>query len=103
MDINNYKGIPMSEFLFYYANLDGNITEEIISKLEKSKATHMDITELGFPYIKRVSFDNITEEDIRRGDVILVNDFKSNGKNQRTAPYIRPMIVKENNDRKKAM
>lgn len=106
MNINNYKPISMGMFLAEYANIDGNLTDEVIEKLRSARATHIDITELGIPYIKRISFDDVTEDAIRRGEIIIVNDFKATNKYNRPAPYLRPSIVKgmeENRNRKVGM
>lgn len=94
IDIDSYKSITMEEFLENYVNLDNVITREIVEKLAKSKATHNDLTELGIPYIKRIPFEEVSQDDILTGDVILVNDFKGSNRHPRVAPYIRPSLLK---------
>ena len=99
--IDDISGISMSNFLLNYANLDGNITVEQVTKFENDKLTHQDITELGIPYLKRVPEDIITEDDLAVGNIIIVNDFKGKKGNKRSAPYLRPSIVKEMEEEKK--
>lgn len=98
-NVDNYMGISMEEFLINYVNLDDVLTEEVISKLSKAKATHYDLTLLGIPYLKRIPFEEVDHDDLLMGKVLLVNDFKGNNKHQRIAPYIRPSILKEKEKR----
>lgn len=100
-DVDSYKAITMKEFLEYYANLDNNLTSEIIEKLEEAKATHYDITLLGIPYIKRIPYEEVNQDDLLMGNIILVNDFKGNSRKTRIAPYIRPSLLKEREETKK--
>lgn len=101
IDADSYLALSMEEFLENYVNLDNILTEEVIMKLAKAKATHYDLTVLGIPYIKRIPFEEVTQDDILMGNVILVNDFKGNNKRPRVAPYIRPSILKEQEEDKK--
>ena len=100
IDIDDYKGMSMAEFLINYANLDGNLTVEQVIELEINRVTHRDLTELGIPYIKRVPSDIVTEDDISSGRILIVYDFKSTKASKRRAPYLRPELVKEMEVRK---
>lgn len=99
--VDSYQAISMKEFLEAYANLDNTLTDEIINKLETSKATHHDLTLLGIPYIKRIPYEQVDQDDISMGNVILVNDFKGSNKRPRVAPYIRPSLVKQQEEENK--
>ncbi len=94
-NVDSYIGISMEEFLINYVDLGDVLTSEVISKLSKAKATHYDLTLLGIPYIKRIPYEEVNQDDLLMGRVILVNDFKGNKKHPRLAPYIRPSILKE--------
>lgn len=95
INVDSYLAITMREFLENYANIDGQLTSEVMDKLEESKATHYDLTLLGIPYIKRIPYEEVNQEDILMGNVILVSDFKGSKKRNRVAPYIRPSLLKE--------
>lgn len=100
-DVDSYMALSMAEFLENYVNLDNILTKEIITKLANAKATHSDITLLGIPYIKRIPYEEVSQDDILTGNVILVNDFKGNNRKPRIAPYIRPSILKKQEEEKK--
>lgn len=101
VDIDDYKGISMAEFLLNYADLDGNLLFEQVLEMEKDRLSHQDITKLGIPYIKRVPNNIVTEEDLLSGDIIIVYDFTSTKNNKKRAPYKRPMLVKQAEEAKK--
>lgn len=84
--------INMEDFLLNYANLDNEITISQIKELKQAKATHRDLTVLGIPYLKRIPFENLCDEDILCGRILLVNDFSSS--QFHIAPYLRPTLVK---------
>ena len=90
--------ISMIEFLTDYVGLEETLNDEHIGKLQH--ATHKDIKEIGFPYVKAVPMDSITDEEVLSGDIILVADGKSTDKNPRLAPYIRPQLLKERENKK---
>lgn len=92
--------ISMEEFLENYANIDNNLTSDIIGKLKRAKATHRDLTLLGIPYIKRIPYEEVMEDQLLMGNIILVNDFKGSNKRPRVAPYIRPSLLKQQEETK---
>ena len=100
IDVDSWHAIQMDEFLLEFANLDGLLTEEIVNKKKKKRATHIDITELGIDYIVRVPNDIIDASDLLTGRIILVEDFLSTPRKRRVAPYRRPSLVKEDLERK---
>lgn len=91
------NSIPMLEFLINYVGLSDIIDEETLRNLKK--ATHKDIKELRIPYVKAIPFECVTEEDLRNGNIIYVTDGKSTKRNRHLAPYIRPSILKEKEER----
>lgn len=100
-EVDSYLAITMKEFLENYVNLDEILTREIINKLAKSKATHYDLTVLGIPYVKRIPYEQVKQEDILMGNVVLVNDFRGSNRRPRVAPYIRPSLLKMQEENKK--
>lgn len=87
------NSIPMIEFLMNYVCLTDIVDEETIELL--SNATHKDIKELNIPYIQAVPFESVTKEDLKTGKIIYVYDGKSTKRNRRLAPYIRPEVLRK--------
>ncbi len=107
VNVDNYRTLSMREFLLDYVLVKEHYEEEdlkewenAVNKLEKNKATHLDLSELGIGYLVRIPYEAISEDDIRMGNVLLVEDFKSTPKHKRVAPYLRPSLVKEREERK---
>lgn len=99
MKICEYENsISMLEFLINYVGLTDITDEETIKKLKY--ATHRDIKELNIPYVKAIPFEAVTKEDLKTGGIIYVYDGKSTRRNKRVAPYIRPEILRMNEEKR---
>ena len=92
-DLESFPSVSMMVFLKDYVGEDANINDATARKL--AKATHKDLKELNIPYVKAVPFDIVTTDDLYTGKYILVHDGKSTQRNKRIAPYVRPSILKE--------
>ena len=92
-DLESFPSGSMMVFLKDYVGEDANINDATARKL--AKATHNDLKELNIPYVKAVPFDIVTTDDLYTGKYILVHDGKSTQRNKRIAPYVRPSILKE--------
>jgi len=105
IDVDSWRTIGMKEFLIGYLYF-GSTDEEYVDwmnrvdELEKNKATHLDLSELGIEYLVRIPFEAIEADDLMMGNVLLVEDFKSTPKHRRVAPYKRPSLVKEQREAK---
>jgi hypothetical protein len=98
INIDDYEGMRMEDFLYNYVGLDIMKSYDKVKIL--SRATHRDIKELGIYFLKTVPFDSVTEEDIATGRILIVADGKSSVRNKRNAPYIRPEILIEEHRQK---
>ena len=92
-DLESFPSVSMMVFLKDYVGEDANINDATDRML--AKATHKDLKELNIPYVKAVPFDIVTTDDLYTGKYILVHDGKSTQRNKRIAPYVRPSILKE--------
>ena len=92
-NFENFPSVSMATFLRDYVGEDACINDETARKL--AKATHKDLKELNIPYVKSVPFEILTTDDLCMGKYILVYDGKSTQHNKRIAPYVRPSILKE--------
>ena len=92
-DLESFPSVSMMVFLKDYVGEEANINDAKARKL--AKATHKDLKELNIPYVKAVPFDIVTTDDLYTGKYILVHDGKSTQRNKRIAPYVRPSILKE--------
>lgn len=81
--LRKMESISMARFLENYCDVESS---ELIFKL--SLLTHKQLKEIALGYnvkIKTISFDDVYEDDLNRGDVILVTDVFNH-----VAPYKNP-------------
>ena len=97
-DYYNYS-ITMEEFLnnFVFANGLGRAvdvtTGEVLELKVMGDVNHYDIDRLAFEGVVRANWEDVNEDSIRRGQIILVraNSWKGNG--SMLLPYYRPALV----------
>lgn len=82
--------ITMEEFLIQYLGLDYMDGTESFENLKK--CSHQDLSNLGIEGVKRVPFDYVSISDLMEGNILLV---KSGKKKSEIAPYIRPSLLFE--------
>ena len=78
---NRYETITMLTFLKDYVG----ITEQLNFL---KKASHRDVKSIGFEGVITIPFDNVDNDNLATGDILLVIDF-----NHHIAPYVNPLRI----------
>lgn len=96
-NILDYYSISMETFINDYLDLL-YMEEESINYYDLIHASHAELKELKIPGVKTVPYEIVTISDIMEGKILIVRSGKKKGQ---LAPYLRPSLVLEKENKNK--
>lgn len=94
----SYPTITMQDFLnnFVFENGLGRAVNTTTGEIIDARTTdinHYDIDELAFEGVVRLSWDDVSQDKLLKGEILLVQATSWKGKGHMVIPYKRPQIV----------